>query len=152
MWACRFVSSKSWGTWQRFNASQRSNLMYLLQGSFCWVFSSLVGAFRRDGTIWDHQSDLQRYMLSVHQEALIWALEALSTCCALHSSTDGTWLRSNFCPVFTICISLPPWAFPWNNSLLLQSLKCYLSSLTLPQTSALHPFLPQRSAQCSAPR
>ena len=154
-WKCRsvgwFVSSRSWGDWQRFNSSQRSNLMYPLQGPFCWVFSSLAAAFRRYGAIWDHQTALQRHLPSVHQEALAWALGALSTRRALHSNTSGAWLPSNFCPMLTIRVSLPPWALPWSTSLLLQSPKCYLNSLPWPQTSALHPFLPQCPAQCPVP-
>lgn len=118
--------------------------MYPLRGPFCWVFSSLAGAFRRDGAIWDHQAALQSWCPS---KALARALRALSTRCALHSNTGGACLPSNFWPMLIIHLSPPPWGLPWNAVLLLQS-KCYLSSLTWPQTSALHPFLPQCPTQC----
>lgn len=94
---------------------------------------------------------LSRCLCNVHQEALAWALGALSTRRVLHGNTSGAWLPSYFCPMPTVHGSLPPWALPWNTSLLLQPLISYLSSTPWPQTSALDPFLPQCPAEFLVP-
>lgn len=152
-WKCRsagwFVSSQSWGSWQRFSSAKgltsctHSKAIFVGCSTAWWV---LFGGME------SHESTkhLSRCLPDVHQEALAWAVGALSTHCALHSNTSGAWLPSYFCPMPTVHGSLLPWA-PWNTSLLLQPLKCYLNSCPWPQTSALHPFLPQCPTQCLVP-